>query len=54
MEEITGAIEYEAPRIEDYGDLTELTAGQAVGTLFDKHFNQGEHIPPNFKEQSGP
>lgn len=53
MEKITEAIEYEAPRIEDHGDLTELTAGQSAGNFFDKNFKQGEPIPPNFK-QSGP
>lgn len=53
MEKITEAMEYKAPHIEDHGDLTELTAGQAAGKFFDKHFEQGELIPPDFK-QSGP
>ena len=30
--------EYEAPRIEDHGDLTELTAAGSVGSTFDGEF----------------
>jgi hypothetical protein len=33
--------EYEAPRIEDHGDLTELTAGKKVGTNLDATFPEG-------------
>jgi len=29
---------YEAPRIEDHGDLTELTAGEKEGSELDKTF----------------
>jgi hypothetical protein len=31
-------ITYEAPRITDYGDLTELTAGQLSGNFTDATF----------------
>ena len=30
--------EYETPRIEDHGDLTELTAGASVGSQLDAGF----------------
>jgi hypothetical protein len=30
--------EYEAPRIDDHGDLTELTAGSKTGEELDKSF----------------
>jgi hypothetical protein len=30
--------EYETPRIEDHGDLTELTAAGSVGSYFDGEF----------------
>ena len=39
---------YEAPRIEDHGDLTELTAGRASGTVFDGNFTAGQPIPAGF------
>jgi hypothetical protein len=39
MEKTTGTTEYEAPRIEDHGDLTELTAAGNTGTNAD-----GEYI----------
>jgi hypothetical protein len=46
--------EYEAPRIEDHGDLAELTAaGHPAGT-FDANYNQGESIPPGGPGTSGP
>jgi hypothetical protein len=53
MEKITEANEYEAPRIEDHGDLTELTAAQSAGGFFDANYKVGLPIPPGFK-QSGP
>ena len=38
--------EYEAPRIDDHGDLTELTAaGHPYGT-FDANYKEGETVPP--------
>jgi|GEM_PF-4406459 len=37
--------EYEAPRIEDHGDLAELTAGKRLGTNFDGNFPEGNVIP---------
>jgi hypothetical protein len=33
-----GKVEYEAPRVEDYGDLVELTAGSADGEATDAAF----------------
>ena len=33
--------EYETPRIEDHGDLTELTAGEATGSHLDASFPAG-------------
>ena len=38
MEKNTTAPEYEVPRIEDHGDLTELTAAGSVGAYFDGEF----------------
>jgi hypothetical protein len=38
MEKKTDATQYEAPRIADHGDLTELTAAGSVGTEFDSEF----------------
>jgi hypothetical protein len=35
MENGINTTKYEAPRIEDHGDLMELTAGGNVGTEFD-------------------
>lgn len=34
-------IEYEKPMIVDYGDLTELTGGDLVGTSLDQAFPAG-------------
>jgi hypothetical protein len=31
-------IEYEAPEVVDYGDLTELTAGERTGAELDRSF----------------
>jgi hypothetical protein len=33
--------EYEAPRIEDHGDLAELTAGKKTGKALDADFPTG-------------
>jgi hypothetical protein len=33
--------EYEAPTIQDHGDLTELTAGKSKGTALDAAFPAG-------------
>lgn len=35
------AVEYEAPDVVDYGDLVELTAGQASGDFTDQAFPVG-------------
>ncbi len=40
--------EYEEPRITCYGELTELTQGQARGNTFDGNFNIGQTTPPAF------
>lgn len=39
-------IKYEAPSIEDHGDLAELTAGKNHGTHFDATFTAGEPVVP--------
>jgi hypothetical protein len=31
-------MEYQTPRVTDYGDLTEITAGQADGNFTDRAF----------------
>jgi hypothetical protein len=36
--------EYEAPRIEDHGDLAELTAGKNHGSKLDATFVEGTPI----------
>lgn len=41
-------IKYEAPRIDDHGDLTELTAAGSVGHHFDANFHAGEEVPAEF------
>jgi hypothetical protein len=43
--------EYETPRIEDHGDLTELTAAVGTHGSFDAEFKKGQHIPPNYGTQ---
>lgn len=45
-------IEYDTPRIEDHGDLAELTAGNATGTETDKAFPA--HTPFRDLTFSGP
>ena len=32
-------VEYEKPKVRDYGDLTELTAGNKNGNFLDASFN---------------
>jgi hypothetical protein len=44
MEKITDTTEYEAPRIEDHGDLTELTAAGSIGKYADATIYSGEEI----------
>ena len=54
MEKNIETTEYEAPRIEDHGDLAELTAaGNPTGT-FDANYSQGTPIPPGGAGTSGP
>jgi hypothetical protein len=45
-------LEYEAPRIEDHGNLAELTAGSHEGEFTDKAFPV--HTPKNQITFSGP
>jgi hypothetical protein len=51
MDKITETTEYEAPRIEDHGDLTELTAATGTHGTFDTSFTQGQPIPTNYGTQ---
>jgi hypothetical protein len=44
MENNTDTTEYEAPRIEDHGDLTELTAAGSMGSYADGTIYAGESI----------
>ncbi len=37
--------EYEKPRVEDHGDLTELTAAGHPSGLFDANYKAGEKMP---------
>ena len=46
MEKDTTVPEYETPRIEDHGNLTELTAAGSPYGTFDATYNAGESIPP--------
>jgi hypothetical protein len=41
MEKNTDTTEYEAPRIEDHGDLTELTAATHNGSVLDGNYATG-------------
>jgi hypothetical protein len=54
MEKIADTTEYEAPRIEDHGDLTELTAAGHPAGVFDANYSRGQHIPPGGPGTSGP
>lgn len=45
-------LEYEAPRIEDHGDLAQLTAGTKEGEFTDKAFPV--HTPKKDLTFSGP
>ncbi|MCP9485217.1 MAG: lasso RiPP family leader peptide-containing protein [Gaiellaceae bacterium MAG52_C11] len=42
--ELEQAVEYESPEIVDYGDLVELTAGQANGHGLDSAFHTGTPV----------
>jgi hypothetical protein len=44
MEKNTDLTEYEAPRIEDHGDLTDLTAAGSMGKYADATIWAGESI----------
>jgi hypothetical protein len=54
MEKNTETTEYEAPRIQDHGDLTELTAAGHMGGTFDANYLKGETIPPGGPGTGGP
>jgi len=45
MKKKTETTEYEAPRIEDHGDLTELTASIGTKGTFDGNYKKGTTIP---------
>ena len=44
MDKDTHVTEYEAPRIEDHGDLAELTAAGSMGKYADATIYAGESI----------
>jgi hypothetical protein len=46
MDRDTRKLEYETPRIEDHGDLTELTAAGHPAGHFDANYSEGQVIPP--------
>jgi hypothetical protein len=47
MENNNNAVpEYETPRIEDHGNLTELTAAGHPYGKFDANYLEGENVPP--------
>jgi hypothetical protein len=46
MEKITETTEYETPRIEDHGDLTELTAAGHPEGHADATYAIGDLLPP--------
>jgi len=46
MEKNTQVSEYETPRIEDHGNLTELTAAGHPYGKFDANYLEGQNIPP--------
>jgi hypothetical protein len=54
MEKSIETTQYEAPRIEDHGDLAELTAAGSPAGTFDANYKQGELIPPGGAGTSGP
>jgi len=54
MKKKTETTEYEAPRIEDHGDLTELTASVGTYGKFDATFTSGSTIPPNYGTSTQP
>jgi hypothetical protein len=54
MEKSIETTEYEAPRIEDHGDLTELTAANHPAGVFDANYSAGQSIPPGGAGTSGP
>lgn len=39
--------EYEAPRIEDHGDLTELTAATSAGKYYDGNYTEHKEVVPD-------
>jgi hypothetical protein len=46
MEKHLDASEYETPRIEDHGDLAELTAAGHPEGLSDGNYSIGQQLPP--------
>jgi hypothetical protein len=51
MDENKTVPEYETPRIEDHGDLTELTAAGSIGKYADATIYAGETIEGHLKTQ---
>jgi hypothetical protein len=45
--ETAADVVYEKPKITVYGDLTELTAGQYTGNVFDNNFHTGQPFQGN-------
>jgi hypothetical protein len=54
MEKSTDTTKYETPRIEDHGDLTELTAATHNGGFIDGNYTLGQPLPPGGVQQSTP
>ncbi len=52
MEKQTDTTEYEAPRIEDHGDLTELTAAVGTKGTFDQSFTAGYVDPDELRHHT--
>jgi hypothetical protein len=46
MENNNTTPEYETPRIEDHGNLTELTAAGHPYGKFDANYLEGQNVPP--------
>lgn len=52
MDKITETTEYETPRIEDHGDLTELTAATHNGGYLDGNYSQGTPLSQGILQTS--
>lgn len=45
--EMESKTEYETPRIEDHGDLTELTAATSSGKYYDGNYLEDKEVVPD-------